>query len=95
MHVLTSTIFDILVKMLTDSPTALVSLSSALAEGAQREQFLAMIQKGRRFDVGVKYGLFKAQLALALSGKEPNDVLAELIDILAARDQFSQTGAPV
>jgi UTP--glucose-1-phosphate uridylyltransferase len=94
MHVLTPAIFDILGKMLADSPTGRVSLSSALAELAQREQYLAMIQKGRRFDVGVKYGLFNAQLALALSGKDRDDVLTELINVLAARDLFSHPGAP-
>jgi UTP--glucose-1-phosphate uridylyltransferase len=94
MHVLTPTLFDILDKMLTDSPTGRVSLSSALAELAQREQYLAMMQKGRRFDVGVKYGLFNAQLALALSGKDRDDVLTELINVLAARDLFSHPGAP-
>jgi UTP--glucose-1-phosphate uridylyltransferase len=94
MHVLTSTVFDILGKMLADSPTGRVSLSSALAELARREQYLAMIQKGRRFDVGVKYGLFNAQLALALSGRDRDEVLTELIDILAARNLFLGPGDP-
>jgi len=92
MHVLTPAIFEILGKMAGDSTTGRVSLSSALAELAQREQYLAMIQNGRRFDVGVKYGLFNAQLALALSGRDRNDVLTELIDVLATRDLFSQPG---
>jgi len=60
---------------------------------AQREQYLALIQKGRRFDVGVKYGLFTAQLALALSGQDRDEVLTELIDVLAVRGMFSEQGA--
>ena len=93
MHVLTPTIFDILEKMLADAQTGSVSLSSALAELARREQYLAMIQKGRRFDVGVKYGLFNAQLALALGGHDRDQILTELIGVLTTRDLFPNPGA--
>ncbi len=65
----------------------------ALAELAQREQYLAMIQKGQRFDIGVKYGLFTAQLALALNGEDRAQVLAELVNILATRKMLSEQGA--
>lgn len=91
MHVLTPTIFAILSAILAD-PQARPSLSSALAVLAEREQYLAMIQKGQRFDVGVKYGLFTAQLALALQGNDRDKVLSELIQVLAAREMFSQKG---
>ena len=91
MHVLTPTIFEILSAIVAD-PQARPSLSSALALLAQREQYLAMIQKGQRFDVGVKYGLFTAQLALALQGNDRDKVLSELIQVLAAREMFSQKG---
>ncbi len=91
MHVLTPTIFEILSAVLADSQ-ARPSLSSALAVLARREQYLAMIQTGQRFDVGVKYGLFTAQLALALQGKDRDKVLTELIQVLAAREMFSQRG---
>jgi UTP--glucose-1-phosphate uridylyltransferase len=92
MHVLTPSIFDILEKMLRAAPSGAVSLSSALGELARRERYLAMIQKGRRFDVGVKYGLFNAQLALALSGRDRDQILTELIGVLAARNLFSRPG---
>jgi UTP--glucose-1-phosphate uridylyltransferase len=92
MHVLTPTIFEILPAALADS-SARPSLSSALAELAAREQYLAMIQKGQRFDVGVKYGLFTAQLALALQGKDRGRVLTELIQVLAAREMISDREA--
>jgi UTP--glucose-1-phosphate uridylyltransferase len=59
---------------------------------AQREQYLAMIQKGQRFDVGVKYGLFTAQLALALSGKDRDQVLTEIVNVLAARQMIAEQG---
>ena len=91
MHVLTPSIFDILEGMLKVS-SAGVTLSSALAELAQREQYLAVVQRGRRFDVGVKYGLFNAQLALALMGRDRDLVLTELINVLGARELFAQPG---
>jgi UTP--glucose-1-phosphate uridylyltransferase len=59
---------------------------------AQREKYLAMIQKGQRFDVGVKYGLFTAQLALALSGKDRDEVLTEIVNVLAARQMIAAQG---
>lgn len=93
MHVLTPAIFDIISKMLSNGNDGRVSLSSALAVLAQREQYLALIQTGRRFDVGVKYGLFSAQLALALSGQDRDDVLTELISVLSFREVLQQSGA--
>ena len=93
MHVLTPTIFDILSVMLSQPGKPRVSLSSALAELAQREQYLAMLQHGRRYDVGVKYGLFTAHLALALNGQDRDEVLAEMVNVLVAREMFSAKGA--
>lgn len=93
MHVLTSSVFEILEQLLQDDLVGKVSLSSALGILARQEQYLAMIQKGRRFDVGVKYGLFNAQLALALTGKDRDEVLTDLINVLGARDLFAQSGA--
>ncbi len=91
MHVLTPGIFEILTALLADAGGR-PSLSSALAILAEREQYLAMIQKGQRFDVGVKYGLFTAQLALALQGKERDKVLTELVQMLAARELLADRG---
>jgi UTP--glucose-1-phosphate uridylyltransferase len=91
MHVLTPAIFDILSKMLATAADGRASLSAALSILAQREQYLALLQKGRRFDVGVKYGLFTAQLALALSGQDRDEVLTELVNLLAVREVFSES----
>ena len=92
MHVLTPTIFGILGEMLAESQGGRVSLSAALDHLAQREKYLAMIQTGRRFDVGVRYGLLTAQLALALSGKDREYVLSELVNLLAAGHVGSHEG---
>jgi UTP--glucose-1-phosphate uridylyltransferase len=40
-------------------------------------------QTGRRYDIGAKYGLFWAQLALALDGQDRNSVLAQLLELVA------------
>lgn len=82
MHVLTPTLMDILNRQL-DSGSSKGSLSSALNELAGREQYLALEQRSRRYDVGVKYGLFRAQLALALDGRDRNEVLAQLLELVA------------
>jgi UTP--glucose-1-phosphate uridylyltransferase len=92
MHVLTPAIFEILLPMLASAPDGRASLSSALAELARRERYLAMIQKFKRYDVGVKYGLFNAQLALALDGRDRNEVLTELLNVLASRQMLSEKG---
>ena len=92
MHVFTPAIFEILSVMLGGTSDKRVSLSAALTVLAEREQYLAMIQTGQRFDVGVKYGLFNAQLALALSGQDRENVLTQLVNVLAAREMLSAKG---
>jgi UTP--glucose-1-phosphate uridylyltransferase len=82
MHVFTPRLLEILAHKLSSSEQR-VTLSDALAELARREQYLALEQKSRRYDVGVKYGLFRAQLALALDGNDRNTVLAQLLEVVA------------
>ena len=85
MHVLTPAVMEILGRLLAaGGPGA--SLSDALAELAHREQYLALEQFERRYDLGGRYGLLKAQLALALSGRDRDEVLSHLIELLALRD---------
>lgn len=84
MHVLTSTVMEILERQLRE-PGQRVTLSGALAELATREQYLALPIAGHRYDLGAKYGLLIAQMALALSGRESNEILAQLIELLAER----------
>ncbi|MGC2658524.1 MAG: sugar phosphate nucleotidyltransferase [Bryobacteraceae bacterium] len=81
MHVLTPTFMDILARHASGGRP--ITVSAALAELAGREQYLAFAEKGRRYDVGVKYGLFQAQLALALQGKDRDVVLAQMVELLA------------
>ena len=84
MHILTPSVMDILQELTANvGSTGIVQLSDALAKVAERERYLACELQGRRYDIGVPYGLFTAQLALALSGKDRDEVLAKLVETLA------------
>jgi UTP--glucose-1-phosphate uridylyltransferase len=93
MHVLTPAVMEILERMEAVRPPGGLALSPALAELARREQYLALEQPGRRYDLGARYGLLAAQLALALSGRDRNEVLAQLVELLASREA-SGVGLP-
>jgi len=62
-----------------------VHLRAALARLAEQERYLACELDGRRYDFGVKYGLLTAQLALALSGKDRDEVVSGLVELLATK----------
>jgi len=83
MHVLTPAAMDILGRQVAEGRRA--ALSEALAELAGREQYLAFQAEGRRYDLGAKYGLLNAQVALALEGRDRNEVLAQLLELVAQR----------
>lgn len=86
MHVLTPTIMEILSETgsQTGGPMS-GQLSPALVKLAERERYLACEISGRRFNIGVKFGLLNAQLALALDGHDREEVLAQLVELLAQR----------
>jgi UTP--glucose-1-phosphate uridylyltransferase len=84
MHVLTPGVMDILRELSAEARGAGgVHLSDALAKAAERERYLACELQGRRYDIGVPYGLFTAQLALALSGQDRDEVLTKLVELMA------------
>ncbi|MCL5999363.1 MAG: UTP--glucose-1-phosphate uridylyltransferase [Chloroflexi bacterium] len=90
MHVLTPTVMNILAEHVTRSGgRGPIQLSPALAELAAVERYLAFEVQGQRYDIGVHYGLLTAQLALALSGRDREEVLAQMVDLLAARSLVS------
>jgi len=94
MHVLTPTVMDILGRQLADAaPGARIPLSTALAELARQEQYLALEETHRRYDIGARYGLLTAQLALALNGRDRADVLANLVELLAAQQAIAAAGS--
>lgn len=84
MHVLTPTVMKMLASELEDCPSPRsVSLSVVLNLLAGRERYLAVELEGRRYDIGEQYGLLTAQMAIALSGKDRDEVLTRLVDLLA------------
>ncbi len=88
MHVLTPAVMDLLGEEVTRVGNAGgVSLSSALMKLSQRGRYLAAELQGRRYDIGEKYGLLTAQLALALDGKDRDEVLSGLVELLAGGRQ--------
>ena len=89
-HVLTAAVMEILGGLLSSTdaderPGAGLSLSAALNLLARREQYLALEQRGMRLDIGVKYGLLTAQIALALNGQDRDEMLTRLLELLMAR----------
>ncbi len=60
-------------------------LSEALAELAKRERYLAVELAGNRYEIAAKYGLFEAQLALAMEGSDRDEILTNILDYLATR----------
>jgi len=78
MHVLTPRVMD----ALSDGG----SLSAALATLARNEQYLALEDDGRRYDLGRRYGVLVAQLALALNGPDRAQVLSQMVELLVDRE---------
>ena len=85
-HVFTPTVMELLGRMLESEPARPLTLSAALAELARQEQYLALEDTGRRYDLGARYGLLTAQLALALNGRDRDEVLTNLLELLAERE---------
>jgi UTP--glucose-1-phosphate uridylyltransferase len=85
MHVLTATVMELLGKELKSNQK--IPLSVALNQLAQSEQYLALERRDLRYDLGEKYGLLKAQLALVLHGKDRDRILNELVEFFALKDE--------
>ncbi len=83
---------DILDRMLAESSGTPVTLVDALAELARQEQYLAVEDQGRRYDLGAPYGLLIAQLALALNGRDRSEVLSQMLELLADRELAGNGG---
>jgi UTP--glucose-1-phosphate uridylyltransferase len=79
-HVLTPAVMELLAR-------GAKTLSAALSELARHEQYLALEDDGRRYDLGARYGLLVAQTALALAGPDRAQVLAQMVELLAGGSQ--------
>jgi len=86
MHVLTPAVMEMLAGEAGRADGGRVHLTTALSQLAKRERYLACELSGRRYDIGVKYGLLTAQLALAFAGRDRDEVLTGLVELLARRE---------
>jgi UTP--glucose-1-phosphate uridylyltransferase len=88
MHVLTPVVIDLLGHALASAKEGeTVQLSPALAKLADKERYLALEIHGLRYNIGLRYGLLVAQLALALDGEDREEIMTQLIELLAARER--------
>lgn len=85
-HVLMPTVMEILRQRLAENLQVGVTLVDALAALARQEKYLAIEDDGRRYDLGAPYGLMIAQMALALNGRNREEVLTQLLELLADRE---------
>jgi UTP--glucose-1-phosphate uridylyltransferase len=86
-HVFTPLVMDLLERHVRAHDGAGgIQLSPVLDELAGRERYLAVESRGKRYPLDTRYGLLTAQLALALSGVDRDEVLTGLVDLLATRD---------
>jgi UTP--glucose-1-phosphate uridylyltransferase len=91
MHALTPTVMELLAHDVERGDGAPTDLSGALTQLATKERYLAFEAPGHRYNIGVKYGLLNAQLALALHGVDREEVLTQLVELLAARESITNT----
>lgn len=84
LHVLSPTVISILHGLLesADSPAS-ITLSRALDVLLAKEKVMACEVSGDRRNIGISYGTFQAQLALALRGIDKAKVLADVVETLA------------
>ena len=85
MHVLTPAVMGMLDEQFANAESADgVHLSAILQNLSRREQYRAFEVSGRRFDIGEKYGLLNAQMAIALAGQDRDEILVKLVELLAS-----------
>jgi UTP--glucose-1-phosphate uridylyltransferase len=89
MHVLTAGIMQVLEERQRAASNGSLPLSPSLAELGQRENYLAYEVQGRRYNLGVRFGLLGSQLALGLAGRDREEILAQMVEVLATRPQGS------
>ena len=89
MHVLQADIFNILNKQfeVCKKEGKELQLTPALQVLAEREAYLALEVKGRRYDLGIPHGCLQAELALGLAGKGKEEILTKVLRLLAEVQQ--------
>jgi UTP--glucose-1-phosphate uridylyltransferase len=83
LHVFDAGLFELLEAQRAAAPDRNLGLSPALHAMAARRRYLALTVAGRRYDIGSRYGLLLAQLALSLAGRDRDAVLTQIVELLA------------
>lgn len=91
MHVFTADMMDLIERLLANADQASPTLSDAAAMLPTRGKYLAYMLRGTRYNLGIQYGLLKAQLAIGLSGADRDIILTEMVDLLANRNEVQTT----
>jgi len=93
MHVFTPALMEMLYRRRREAPEASLPLSPALAELAGQTQYLAVEERNQRYDIGSRYGLLIAELALALDGRDRDEILSQLVLLLSNREIAGAAGS--
>lgn len=83
LHVFDARLFELLEAQRAAAPDRNLGLSPALNAMAGHRRYLALNVAGRRYDIGSRYGLLLAQLALSLAGRDRDAVLTQIVELLA------------
>ncbi|MHB1558201.1 MAG: UTP--glucose-1-phosphate uridylyltransferase [Isosphaeraceae bacterium] len=89
MHVLTPAVFDLLDELVRRDVRELgsIQLTTALNALAGRERYLALEARGSRYNLGVRFGMVEAQIALALAGSDRDRILSLLLESIVRVEQ--------
>ena len=83
MHVLTAGIMPAIEQVLADAGDSKPTLSDALEVYRSRHKYSAYEVQGTRYNLGIRYGLLIAQLAIGLAGRDRDMILTEMVELLA------------
>lgn len=94
MHVLTPMVFELLDDLVRRDHRELgaIQLSTALNHLARQEKYLALETRGARYNIGVKFGVIEAQIALGLAGVDRERMLSTLLEAIVRIEQNSPDG---
>ena len=87
MHIFTPYLLELLEQKGKNNPDAKLGLSESLNELSKHNKYLALEMDNQRYDIGQDYGLFKAQLAVSLLGKDRDFMLSELMEFFIENEK--------
>ncbi len=88
-HVLTPSVFDLLDDLVRRRARehGHIQLTTALHALAARERYLALETQGCRYNLGVKFGVVEAQIALAMAGVDRDRIIALMLELVLKSEQ--------